>query len=271
MEKILFSKRKLFKIFSSTKLILWIFFLGSSVFANWDVFSQPIEIEKKDLSVFVSRLSERLQGVVWEIIELSTQKKISFTDWTQSQNDVVNRTLIDVQDHVYEKDILSLVDLWVVDSYREKFYPDNYLRRYELVIMLVKYRFAQQKKQIPPVVFPLRWWFFDVAQNISYAPYVAYAEQQGWISQLITQKDDKKFYFPNKFLSKMEICTLLQLDVSHQFCTQDYIKRGEFVHLLLRWFSNIDNSLENTSDTDQENSSHVIDQAKKLFSFVITK
>jgi hypothetical protein len=45
-------------------------------------------------------------------------------------------------------------------------------------MILVKYRLSIQKKQISSIVLPLRGWFFDVAQNSSYAPYVAYAEQQ---------------------------------------------------------------------------------------------
>ena len=133
-------------------------------------------------------------------------------------------------------EILALADLGVVDASREKFYPDNYLRRYELVMMLVKYRLAKTNNQLSPVVFPLRGWFFDVAQNTSYAPYVAYAEQQQWISQLITQKDGKKLFSPNKFLTKAEVCALLNLDSSHSFCSNDSIKRGEFAAVLFRGF-----------------------------------
>lgn len=47
-----------------------------------------------------------------------------------------------------------------------------------MIMMLVKYYLYEQKQQFPQIVFSTRGWFADVAQNMSYAPYVAYADQQ---------------------------------------------------------------------------------------------
>lgn len=168
---------------------------------------------------------------------------------------------------------MSLAKIGVIDANREKFYPDNYLRRYELVIMLVKHRLAQANKQLSPVVFPLRGRFFDVAQNTSYAPYVAYAEQQERIDKLIIQKDGKKLFSPNKFLTKAEVCDILNLDMSHVFCSDDRIKRGEFAAVLFRGFRSFEEeeslSSESTSSkAKQENTQPLISQVKTLFSLV---
>lgn len=271
------SKRFMLRFFSGTKLFLSIFFLGSSVFASSgeNYFSDNVVTEKKDISVFVSRLSERLQGVFKEVISLSYDQSY-FQDVSSSQVET-NDVLIDVDDHLYSPEILALADLGVIDANREKFYPDNYLRRYELVIMLVKYRLSQSDKQLSPVVFPLRGRFFDVAQNNPYASYVAYAEQQWWIDQLIVEKDGKKLFSPNKFLTKEEVCNILDLDMSHVFCSSENIKRGAFAAVLFRGFHNLE---ENNATTYVEKSSlkdpqkeitPLISQFKTLFSLVTSQ
>lgn len=271
MKKIFIEKKLNQKIFSSMIAFLWIFFLGSSVFAAWDDFSQIHTQEKKDISVFITRLWERLQGAFKEIVSLSSDQSFIVSS-SDSQVEESN-TLVDVRDYVYAPEIFALADLWVVDASREKFYPDNYLRRYEFIIMMVKYRLAKSKTQLSPIVFPLRGRFFDVAQNSSYAPYVAYAEQQWWISQMIEEKEGKKLFFPNKFLTKEEVCNLLSLDQTHTFCTSDIIKRGEFAAVLFRWFNSIQQEFPSSSEfVQQESSSQSIQslkgQLKTMFSFV---
>lgn len=259
------------KTFFSMVTFLWIFFLGSSVFAAWDDFSQPIDTEKKDISIFVTRLSERLQGVFKEIISLSSDQ--NFFEWTAGLQVDDPLLLIDIQENPYVNEILALADLGVIDVNREKFYPDNYLRRYEFVIMMVKYRLAKSKAQLSPIVFPLRGWFFDVAQNTSYASYVAYAEQQWWIDQMIEEKEGKKMFFPNKFLTKEEICNLLNLDQTHTFCTTDIINRWEFAAVLFRGFKqDVTTPLQNnTQNIETKDNKQFISQFKTLFSFVNTQ
>ncbi len=215
-----------------------------------------------------------MQGVFKEIVSLSTDQSF-FVPTSHSQGDV-STTLVDSREHLYAPEILALADLGVVDASREKFYPDNYLRRYELVIMMVKYRLVKANTQLSPVVFPLRGWFFDVAQNTSYAPYVAYAEQQSWIDTMIAEVDWKKLFSPNKFLTKEEVCRLLDLDQTHMFCTSEHIKRGEFAAVLFRWFRTFQE--ENTSLLQKPSSTSevkqqkpVISQLRTMFSFVASQ
>jgi len=286
-------KRFIFRVFSGTKLFLFIFLFGSSVFASSgeEYFYDTKITEKKDISVFVTRLSERLKGVFFEIISLSNDEEVTISKDIESEEDI-SKTLIDSQDHLYAPEILKLADLWVIDSSREKFYPDNYLRRYEFVMILVKYRLVKEKKQLSPVVFPLRGWFFDVAQNTSYAPYVAYAEQQWRIDQMIDEKNGKKKFCPNKFLNKKEVCSLLKLDVYDEFCTDDLVKRWEFVSVLYRWFNNFENNEESSNavlsnslskqlstnilksslkNNNQKNNNKINNQIKSMFSMASPK
>ena len=271
MKKMFKQKRFMQKTFSSMIAFLWIFFLGSSVFAAWDNLSQSIDTEKKDISVFVTRLSERLQGVFKEIISLSSDQ--NFFEWTAGLQVDDPLLLVDIQENPYVNEILALADLGVIDANREKFYPDNYLRRYEFIIMMVKYRLAKSNTQLSPIVFPLRGRFFDVAQNSSYSPYVAYAEQQWWIDSMIEQKEGKRLFSPNKFLTKEEVCSLLNLDQTQAFCTSNIIKRGEFAAVLFRGFRNVQQEFSSSSESiQQETSSKSVQslksQFKTMFSFV---
>lgn len=271
MKNLFFQKRLMYKIFFSTMTFLWIFFLCSSTFAAWDNFSQPDLQEKKDISVFIDRLSERLQSVFEEIVTLSSDQKLLVLKSDLKVED--SKTMVDISNHLYVDEILSLAELGVIDSNREKFYPENYVRRYEFVIMMVKHRLAKSKTQLSPIVFPLRGRFFDVAQNTSYAPYVAYAEQQWLISQLIVDKDGQKLFLPNQFLTKVEICELLRLDKSNLFCSSEFIKRWEFAAVLFRWFSDFQKDKTMFLEDDIQNSETkqtfpLISQFKTLLSFV---
>lgn len=249
MNKYVLSKRFMLKFFSSAKLFLVIFLLGSSVFvsgfsfpvlqndslASGQIISVSKDSEKKDLSVFVDRLSTRLQGVFSELLGLSSQyvsrDKLAVSSNTQQENIDIS-SLVDVKGSMYERDIMLLADINVIDSSHPKFYPDNYLRRYEMAMMLVKYMVYQEKNSLPQILFPSRWWFADVAQNAIYAPYVAYAEQQWRISSFIAQKDQKKYFSPNAFVSRKDVCEMMSLSCKQE-ASEENISRGEFVHVLV--------------------------------------
>ncbi|HCB51156.1 TPA: hypothetical protein DEP21_01025 [Patescibacteria group bacterium] len=126
-----------------------------------------------------------------------------------------------------------MVKYGIVDGQRPKFYPDNFLRKYEMIMMVVKYSLYQQDQQIPQIVFSSRGWFADVAQNLSYAPYIAYADQQGWLEGLIQTKDQTKYFYPNKFLVKQTVCDFLQVACDDLENIESDITRAEFAHLLV--------------------------------------
>lgn len=233
---------------------------------------EPI-VEKKDISVFISKLWERLQWVFKEIISFSIEDYNLESSYDSEGFEI--ETLVDVPSHIYSAEISRLAEIWVIDSGRAKFYPDNYLRRYEFVIMLVKYRLATSKQQVPLITLPTHGWFYDVAQNSSYASSVAYAEMQWWIAKLIEKKDSQKFFFPDRFMTRAEVCSLLDLDQTNLFCNNDQIKRWEFAALLLRGFEEYSAPKSTKSNTKSsikkaENSNALFSQLRTLFSFVKT-
>jgi hypothetical protein len=220
---------------SNLKAIVSICLLSSSLFAGSFSFAETILPQaqpKQDLSVFVQKLSSRLQGVFWELINLGRGVTAPTTGIFQTGTDI--HDLLDIRWYAHEDDITVLIQNGVVDSNREKFYPDNFLRRYEMAIMYVKYQLVKGHMKLPQIIFPNIGRFSDVAQNISYAPYIAYGQQQSWFDSLITKDDDgHKQFKPNAFVQLKEILRLMNIPVNSG--TDLKIKRGEFAHLLVKW------------------------------------
>ena len=220
------------------KAIVSICLLGSSLFAGSFSFAETIypQQDKQDLSVFVWKLSSRLQEVFGELIDLWRGKSLSFS--TSSSGALASTGsmphFLDIEKSAHKDDIDVLIQYGVIDPSRQKFYPDNFLRRYEMAIMYVKYQLVKWHMQLPQIIFPNIGRFSDVAQNASYAPYVAYGQQQSWFDSLITKDDDGyKQFKPNAFVQLKEILRLMNIPVNSG--TDLKIKRDEFAHLLVKW------------------------------------
>jgi len=217
------------------KAIVSICLLGSSLFAGSFSFAETIypQQDKQDLSVFVWKLSSRLQEVFGELIDLWRGKSLSFS--TSSSGALASSGSIphflDIENSLHKDDINVLIQYGVIDPSRQKFFPDNFLRRYELAIMYVKYQLVRGHQVLPQIVFPSIGRFSDVAQNISYAPYVAYGQEQGWFDLFIIKDDGKKFFKPNAFVTRDEVLHLMNLPVQDSDTIK--IKRADFVHLLV--------------------------------------
>jgi len=240
------------------KAIVSICLLGSSLFAGSFSFAETIFPQqtqpKQDISVFIEKLASRLQWVFGEIVGLS--KWTSTTTSGAVQTGTTTPYFTDIKWHLHEDDINILVQFGVVDPNRPKFYPDNYLRRYEMAIMYVKYQLVKGHMQLPEVIFPKLGRYSDVAQNAPFAPYIAYGTQQNRFT-LFVGKDDEglKTFKPNAFLKIDEILRLMNLPVNSG--TDVKIKRGEFAHLLVKGSvdglygaNNAESLISSTVDTD---------------------
>ena len=66
-----------------------------------------------------------------------------------------------------------------------KFYPDNYLRHYDFVVLFVQTYLHAQHQSLPTVSTSL---FADVPAASSYLSQLTYAADRGFIDQLITSR-----------------------------------------------------------------------------------
>ena len=220
------------------KAIVSICLLGSSLFASSFSFAAentfPQQAPKQDLSVFVQKLSSRIQEVFGELIDLWRGTTTLADSANGSGRVFTGDFLVDIKWHAHEDDINVLVQYCVVNPYQAKFYPDNYLRRYEMAIMYVKYQLVKGHTQLPEIVFPSLGRYADVAQNAPYASYVAYGTQQNRFTMFVSKDaDGRKLFKPNAFMNIDEILRLMNIPVNSW--TAIKIKRGEFAHLLVKW------------------------------------
>lgn len=108
--------------------------LFSNAYSN----SQQVS-QKKDISEFGKRLSERLKGVFGELVVLTTKWKLS----NFSSNSGSVNSFSDTQDHEYRYFIDLLAKSNIIQwAGNKKFYPENYMRMSDFIKILVNtYRY----------------------------------------------------------------------------------------------------------------------------------
>ena len=153
----------------------------------------------------------------------------------------------DAQDHFtdvdtspFASDINTLVDLGIVTTQTNKFYPNNYLRHYDFVVMLVNSFLVSQNQKLSL----LSWFnqFSDVDSSASYLPQLTYSANRWLIDRLTTTQQWNLYFQPNKFLTKHDVYHILPKVLNIQFIHNDQeadsqkMSRGEFAKLLVDGF-----------------------------------
>ncbi len=175
----------------------------------------------------------------------------------------------DIVGHPFAYSINILADLGVVSTQSSNFYPDNYLRHYDCVVMLVNALLAFDSLSLPSTTLSR---FADVPTTISYYPHVAYAADRGLIDVLITHMHGQLRFYPNAFITKHHVYNILNKAVDSNIvytidvAEQQKITRGEFAHLLVEymWLESLVSS-ELLSDDDVVS---VLDKLKVLLSLL---
>jgi len=175
----------------------------------------------------------------------------------------------DIVGHPFAYSINILADLDIVSTQSSNFYPDNYLRHYDCVVMLVNALLAFESKSLPSILVSR---FADVPTTISYYPHVAYAADRWLIDILITHMHGQLRFSPNTFITKHHVYQILNkaLDSDRVYnlsiTEQQKITRGEFSHLLVEymWLESLVSS-EVSSDDDVVS---ILDKLKILLSML---
>ncbi|MEI7562599.1 MAG: hypothetical protein WCJ39_02555 [bacterium] len=135
---------------------------------------------------------------------------ISFDLGSSHVSGELHTPFLDIYGHPFASQITTLAQLGVIASGTHYFYPDNYVHRYDFVIMLVN-AFAVSKESSLPVAYGSGYSspFADVSPQSSYAPAVFYAADNGWLAYLTVQKRNNQYFLPENLLSVHEIYTVL--------------------------------------------------------------
>jgi ABC-type sulfate transport system substrate-binding protein len=104
---------------------------------------------------------------------LSQGDALCAEDWKTNFSDVMN--------HDYVEDIQVLADLGIINSQAYKFYPDNFLRNYEFIIMLTKTILKKEKQDLDIYVLDHTANISDLNPKSSYAKYYEYAYHNGFL------------------------------------------------------------------------------------------
>lgn len=146
----------------------------------------------------------------------------------------------DVVGHPFASDINTLASLGIVSTQTAKFYPDNYLRHYDFVVLFVNSLLVSKDQHLPTVSWISQ--FADVDYSSSYIPQLTYAADHGLIDYIITSQRGQLYFGPNDFMTKHEVYQILAKALNIQFIyneqqsDQEKISRAELANLLVESF-----------------------------------
>ena len=145
----------------------------------------------------------------------------------------------DITNHQFPSAITTLASLGIVNTQTTKFYPDNYLRHYDFVVLFVNSFITAKNQSLPTSTSSV---FADVDTTASYLPQLAYATEHGMIDYLITSKQGQLYFSPDDFMTKREVYQLLAKALNIQFvyaeeqAENEKITRAELAKLLVDSF-----------------------------------
>ena len=146
----------------------------------------------------------------------------------------------DVLGHPFASDINTLASLGVLNTQTTKFYPDNYLRHYDFVILFINALLVSKNQSLPIISSASP--FADVNGSASYLPQLLYAADRGLIDYITTSQRGQLYFGPNDFITKREVYQILAQALNIQFvyngqqADQEKISRAELARLLVESF-----------------------------------
>lgn len=155
-------------------------------------------------------------------------------------SDTIEDTFTDIDDHPFASAIHTLASLGILNTQTTKFYPDNYLRHYDFVILFINALLTSQNQSLPTISSSSQ--FADVDASASYLPQLIYAVDRGLIDYIITNRVGQLYFGPNDFITKHETYQILTKATNIQFvydvqqADQEKISRAELAKLLVESF-----------------------------------
>ena len=145
----------------------------------------------------------------------------------------------DITNHPFASAINTLASLDIVNTQTTKFYPDNYLRHYDFVMIFVNSLLSA--KGLTLSVVPSSS-FADVESTASYLPQLTYAADRGLIDYITMSKRGQLYFEPDSFMTKHEVYQILGKALNIRFvydeqqADNEKISRAELAKLLVDSF-----------------------------------
>ena len=160
----------------------------------------------------------------------------------------------DIANHPFAYDINTLASLNIVSTKTDKFYPDNYLRHYDFVMIFVNALMNANSQSLAP---SSSLSFADVQSDVSYLPQLQYAANRWLIDYIITSKWWQLYFQPDAFMTKYEVYQILSkvTDVkfvyNKELAGHEKVSRAELAKLLVDTFWLQPKIMETESDSTQ--------------------
>lgn len=187
--------------------------------------------------------------------------------WINICYPTLNFSFEDIYKSPYQNDIQKLADLWIINKNSDKFYPDNYLRKYEFIIMLVNTILEKENQELNIYLLDHISNISDIDINSSYSKHFEYAYHNGFLDYELNPENWKFIAQPNKILKTNEIqkiiSKLLWENINLNKNNLNWtITRGEFANILVNqfWLWDKQSPWEENQTTTLSESSSIIDQ-----------
>ncbi len=146
----------------------------------------------------------------------------------------------DIVRNPHADDIGVLANFGVLNTQSHKFYPDNYVRHYDFVILFINTLLASNNNSLPSGLEDS--YFADVDDSATYFSQLIYAANRGLIDHLIISKRGQLYFQPNDLITQDEVYHTLSNATNVEIIHNDYvaentnISRCELAHLLVNVF-----------------------------------
>jgi len=154
----------------------------------------------------------------------------------------IQTPFIDIFGHQYQTAISTLAGLGIVNAESPEFYPNNYLHRYDFVIILVNSLLTSRSKTLSPdYLSGLASPFVDVSTD-SYAPFVYFAADNRLLDFLVVNKRGQDYFLPDNLITRHEVYTILGKATKTVFtydiaqADKEYMTRGELAQIMVDLF-----------------------------------
>jgi len=146
----------------------------------------------------------------------------------------------DISNQRFAPAINILASLGIVNVTIPKFYPGNYIRHYDFVILLINSLLTSKNQSLPTtsLISP----FSDVDNDASYLPQLSYAADHGIVDRITMSQWGQLYFEPNKFVTKHDVYHIFPKLLPIQFihddaqADQQKISRAELAQLLVESF-----------------------------------
>lgn len=231
----------------STASRLWFLSHISWNFVDMDDFQRFVHSE--DLIQMMSNVAYQFSGMV-RVSPLDHQERVTRAnairylvvsfDVGSSSNGGIHTPFLDIYGHPFASQITTLEQLGIISSDSQYFHPDNYLHRYDFIIMMVNAALIAEKSTLSANYLSSGYQssYVDILSTGSYAPFVYYAEDHNWLSYLTLEKRAQKYLLPDTLISMHEVYTVLSKVTGKSFvyditrADATFMTRAEFAALL---------------------------------------